>query len=164
MRQLSCFLATCLLLGMAAPAVWAADEPAKEAAEKKAEPKGKVEGEKKAEAPKEEVKKEAEAAKPAETAPAAKTETKPAATQSEAKPEAPKPATYTVKADLFRIALELDGVFVAGTMTEVDLRPDSWQAFKVIKAVEHGEEVKKGDVLVEFETDKIDEAIADQEM
>ena len=68
-----------------------------------------------------------------------------------------------MKADLLKIDIDLEGVFVSQTMTPVDLRPESWSSFKVVEAVEHGEEVEKGDVLVEFKTDKIDEAIADQE-
>ncbi len=169
MRQLSYFLAAWLLFSLA-PSVWSAEEPAKEdakkpAAAKKAEPAKKAEAKEKAEAPKEEeAKEEAEPVKPEETQPAAKPEAKPAESKPEAKPEPSAPATYTVKADMLKIDLELDGVFVAQTMTEVNLRPESWASFKVVKAVEHGEQVEKGDVLVEFETDKIDEAIADQEL
>lgn len=168
MRHLSYIVALLFLFTIAAPSVWAAEGPAekpdkKPAAAKKAKPE-KKEGEKKKEPAKEtkadekpEPEKSAEA-KPAETKPAEKPEAKPA----ESKPAA-KPATYTVKADLLKIDLELEGVFVAQTMTPVELRPESWSSFKVVKAVEHGEQVEKGDVLVEFETDKIDEAIADQE-
>ncbi len=166
MKRLSYLLASVVLLAVAAPGVWAADEPAKKpAAEKKAEPEAKAPAEKEAApAKKEEAEKKAE---PAEAKPAAKPETKPAE-KAEAKPaeskSAEKPATHTVKADMLKIDLELDGVFVAQNMTLVELRPESWSTFKVVKAVDHGVRVEKGDVLVEFETDKIDEAIADQEM
>ena len=34
-------------------------------------------------------------------------------------------------------------------------------SFTVVEAVEHGARVKKGDVLVEFDSEKIDKAIAD---
>ena len=169
MRQFLYFVAAWLLLSFAAPSVWAAEEPAKETAkkpvaEKKTETEKQVEADEKAEVQKQdEAKKEVAAAKPAETEPAVKPEAKPAESKPEAKPEPPKPATYTVKADMLKIDLELEGVFVAQTMTEVELRPDTWSNFKVVKAVDHGEQVEKGDVLVEFETDKIDEAIADQE-
>ncbi len=168
MRQFAYFLAVWLLLSLAAPSVWAAEEPAKEAAkkpaaQKKADSKPKAPAAQKA-PKKEETSQEAEPAKPAETEPAGKPEAKPAETKPEAKPETPKPATCTVKADMLKIDLELEGVFVAQAMTGVELRPEIWSNFKVIKAVEHGEQVEKGDTLVEFETDKIDEAIADQEM
>jgi HlyD family secretion protein len=168
MRHLSYFVASLLLLSIAAPSVWAAEEPAKKpvkkpAAEKKAEPEKKVEAEKKAEPAKEEAEKKAEPAKPAEPKPAAKPEAKPAESKPAAKPEPAKPATHTVKTDTLKIDLELDGVFVAQTMTPVELRPEGWTSFKVVEAVQHGEQVEKGDVLIEFETDKIDQAIADQE-
>ncbi|NLS97206.1 MAG: HlyD family efflux transporter periplasmic adaptor subunit [Planctomycetaceae bacterium] len=169
MKRLSYLLASLVLLAVAAPGVWAADEPAKEpakkpAAEKKAEPEAKAPAEKEvAPAKKEEAEKKAE---PAEAKPAAKPETKPAE-KAEAKPAESKAEekkeTYTVKADMLKIDLELDGVFVAQNMTNVELRPESWSSFKVVNAVEHGTQVEKGDILVEFETDKIDEAIADQE-
>ncbi len=168
MRSLSYFAASLFLLTIMAPTVWAAEEPKKEAvkkpaAEKQAEPEKKVEAEKKAEPAKKEEPKEKAEAKPAETKPTAKPESKPAESKPAAKPAESKPATHTVKAGLLKIDLELSGVFVAQTMNLVELRPKSWSTFKVVKAVEHGEEVEKGDVLVEFETDKIDEAIADQE-
>ncbi len=165
MRRLSYFVIAMLVLVIAAPSVWAAEEPAKEtpkkpAAEKKSEPKA---AEKTEPAKKKESEKKAEPAKPAEAKPEAKAEKKPAEAKPAPKSEPPKPATYTVKADMLKIDLELDGTFVAQKMTEVELRPESWSTFKVVKAVEHGQQVEKGDVLVEFETDKIDEAIADQE-
>ncbi|MDD4267216.1 MAG: HlyD family efflux transporter periplasmic adaptor subunit [Pirellulaceae bacterium] len=156
MRHVSYFVACWALLAIAASGAWGADEPAKDkvdaaAAEKKTEPEKKAEAEKKAEP-----EKKAEEAKPAEK-PAevpAKTETKPA----EAKPK-----LDTVKAEMFKIDLVLDGTFVAQTMTPVELKPESWTTFKVVKAVAHGTQVRKGEVLVEFESDKLEEAIADQE-
>ena len=165
MRRLSYFVIVMLVLVIAAPSVWAAEEPAKETpkkpvAEEKSEPKVAEKGEP---AKKEESEPKAEPAKPVEAKPEVKSEKKPAEAKAAPKAEAPKPATYTVKADMLKIDLELDGTFVAQKMTEVELRPESWSTFKVIKAVEHGQQVEKGDVLVEFETDKIDEAIADQE-
>lgn len=169
MTRFAYFVASLLLLSIAASSSWAAEQPAKKtakkpAAAKKAEPQKEEEAEKKAEpAKQEEAEKEAETAKPAETKPATKPEAKPAESKPDAKPASSEPATHTVKADLLKIDLELDGVFVAQTMTLVELRPESWSSFKVVEAVEHGEQVEKGDVLVEFETDKIDEAIADQE-
>lgn len=156
MRQLSYLFVSLMILVIAAPLARAAEEPAKDsakkpAAEKKAEPKEKAEAEKKEEAAKKaEPEKKTEPAKPAEA-------------KTEEKPETSKLKTHTVDADMLRIELELDGVFTAQTMTPLELRPESWSSFKVVKAVEHGEHVEKGDVLVEFETDKIDEAIADRE-
>ena len=46
-------------------------------------------------------------------------------------------------------------------MSEIIFHPEEWAAFTVVQAVEHGSRVKKGDVLVEFDSEKIDKAIAD---
>ncbi|MGI6418993.1 MAG: HlyD family efflux transporter periplasmic adaptor subunit [Thermoguttaceae bacterium] len=165
MRYVSYFVACWVLLAIAASGVRAADEPAKDkaaaaAVEKKVEPEKKAEPAKKAEP-----EKKAEEAKPAEKL-AEKPAESPAKTEvkaAEAKPAEAKPQLHTVKAEMFKIDLVLDGTFVAQTMTPVELKPDSWATFKVLKAVEHGTQVRKGEVLVEFESDKIQEAIADQE-
>jgi len=72
-----------------------------------------------------------------------------------------KPDTHTVKKEPFKIEVELDGVFESATMHEVILRPDQWTSFRVLSAVEHGKRVKRGDLLVTLDTEKIDQAIAD---
>ena len=77
------------------------------------------------------------------------------------KPAAPKPAIHTVEKELLKIEVTLDGVFEAQQMTELVLRPEAWAAFKVLKAVEHGTRVKRGDLLVALDLEKIDRAIAD---
>jgi HlyD family secretion protein len=167
MRNLSYIFALLFLFTIMSPSAWAAEEPAKKGAKKPATEK-KVKPEKK-EVKKEKSAKEAkpekkvEPEKSAVAKPAAKSEEKPAESKPAAESEPPKPETHTVKADMLKIDLELEGVFVAQKMTPVELRPESWSTFKVVEAVEHGAEVEKGDVLVEFETDKIDDAIADQE-
>ncbi len=78
------------------------------------------------------------------------------------KPEPPK--THTVKHDLMKIVVELDGVFVARRMTEVALQPKIFSSFKVLSAVEHGAEVSKGDQLVKLDLTDIDREIADLEL
>ncbi len=67
--------------------------------------------------------------------------------------------THTVKAGLFRIETELDGVLEAFQMTPISLRPEVFKSLEVIKAVPHGAEVKKGEQLVWFETKDLDEQI-----
>lgn len=124
-------------------------KPAKEKAEPAAEESEK-EAAKKPEADAEKAK-AAEEAKPSEA--------KPTPT---AKPAAPTPATHTVKAGLLKIDVSLKGNFEPQSMKEIVIRPKAWSTFKVLKAVKHGAEVERGDVLVELEMEDIDEAIADQ--
>jgi len=77
------------------------------------------------------------------------------------KPEPAKPDAYTVKKEPLRIELGLDGVFEAAKATGISLRPEAWSTLKVLKAVEHGTVVEKGDLLLALELEKIDQAIAD---
>ena len=74
------------------------------------------------------------------------------------------PETHTVKHDLMKVVVELDGVFVARRMTEVVLQPKIFSSFKVLGAVEHGAEVSKGDQLVKLDLTDIDREIADLEL
>jgi len=70
-------------------------------------------------------------------------------------------ATYKVKKELLKIEVSLKGVFEAERMTEIALRSEQWAAFEVVQAVEHGAAVKRGDVLLRFDPEKIDDEIAD---
>jgi multidrug efflux pump subunit AcrA (membrane-fusion protein) len=79
-----------------------------------------------------------------------------------------KGATYKVERTPFKVDLELKGTFEAEEMKEIFLSPRAWIAgimpnapITVVKAVEHGTMVKRGDVLVELDLDKIDLAIKD---
>jgi HlyD family secretion protein len=76
-----------------------------------------------------------------------------------------KPATVKVEKGPLRIDVALSGVFESTRMTEISIRPRAW-AFPLIveRAIELGTPVKKGDVLVEFDYDKIDKAIKDTEV
>jgi multidrug efflux pump subunit AcrA (membrane-fusion protein) len=86
-------------------------------------------------------------------------------------PKADKPAgagTAKVDKGLFQATVTLKGIFTATQMSEVVLRPEAWaqmpgQGFNVLTAVEPGTKVKKGDVIVTLQTDKIDRAIRDLE-
>ena len=132
----------------------AAEKPAAEAKKTDAPPEKKP-VQKKEEPKPEEKPKPAEEQKPA--APAQKS------AAPAAKPAPSSPPTHTVKAEPFRIEISLDGTFVAQKMTEIVLKPDTWSTFKVEEAVEHGETVSRGDVLVKFDPKAIDEAVADGE-
>jgi multidrug resistance efflux pump len=76
-------------------------------------------------------------------------------------PASASPPTQKVKRELLKVELTLKGVFEAKTMTEVVLRPEVWSGLEVVKAVEHGQAVKRGDLLVQCDLTKIDEEIAD---
>jgi HlyD family secretion protein len=139
-------------------AAMASPSPAAEskAAEKAKEPE-KAKGAE--EAKKAEKAKQAERAKKAEKA---KEPEKAKGTEEAKKPAAPKPATHTVKKEPLKIEVTLDGVFEAQKMAEISLDPEVWTMLTVLSAVEHGTQVKQGDVLVSLDREKIDRAIADQ--
>lgn len=67
--------------------------------------------------------------------------------------------TYTVKKAPLKIEVSLDGYFEARDRHEVDIRTKVWSDLEVVKAVEHGAHVKRGDPLVKLNMEKIDEAI-----
>ena len=69
-------------------------------------------------------------------------------------PPAETPATHKVKRELFKIELALKGIFEADKAAEIVLRPEVWSSLEVAKAVEHGQAVKRGDLLVECDLDK----------
>jgi len=69
---------------------------------------------------------------------------------------------HKVERKPMKIEAELDSVFVASVMEEVALRPEKWSQFKVLDAVEHGTHVKKGDVLIRFDDEKLEKELADQ--
>jgi RND family efflux transporter MFP subunit len=85
--------------------------------------------------------------------PAAPTETAPAA----AAPAAP--ATHQVIAEPLRIELKVDGVFECTQAAEIILRPKAWSALTVKMAAAHGQRVKKGDTVLQLESDKLEQQI-----
>ncbi len=76
--------------------------------------------------------------------------------------EKKKPKPFKVKRKPLKIEVKLDGFFVADQMEEIALRPEVWTRFKVLEAVEHGTPVKKGEVLVRFDDEKIEEELSDE--
>jgi HlyD family secretion protein len=100
-------------------------------------------------------------AKPAKEEPAPAAAAKPAKEEPAAKPATPPAPTHTVKREPIKIQFELEGTFESRNMTEIILRPEEWSAYTVLEAVEHGSRVKKGDMLIKFDPEKIDKAIAD---
>ncbi len=87
---------------------------------------------------------------------------KPDAVSSTAAATRGKPATAKVEKGPFKFEVTLSGVFEAQRMTEVSIRPKAWTMPLVVeRAIELGAPVKKGDILVEFDREKIDKLIED---
>src|SRR5207253_5896965 len=88
------------------------------------------------------------------------------AKKSEA-PKAAKPPTYKVEKGPFRIDLSLRGVFETPAMTEVMAHFEAWNPplapVTVVSAAEPGTQVKKGDILLKLDTERIDKYIRDLE-
>ncbi len=97
-------------------------------------------------------------AKPEEK-PAAKDDKKPAA-----KPEVKKRKTLKVEPKRLKVVVPVDGTFVARKMEEVALRPKAWAEFEIEDVIEHGAKVHKGQRLIKFDDDKINDAIQDLEL
>ncbi len=73
-----------------------------------------------------------------------------------------KPATCKVEKGPIRVTTTLKGIVESERMDEVAINLEaSTLSLTVVKAVEHGTAVKKGDVLVELDLEKIDQAIKD---
>ncbi len=74
-------------------------------------------------------------------------------------PAPPKSETIKIKPAPFKIELKLPGVFEAVGMTEISFKGKSGASLTVLKAVEHGTRVSKGDVLVTPKLEKFDKAL-----
>jgi multidrug resistance efflux pump len=83
---------------------------------------------------------------------------------ADAKSAAKKRKTHKLEPKRLKIDITLDGTFVARKMEEVALRPETWTNYEIEEVVEHGAKVRKGETLIEFDSEKIDEAIADLEL
>lgn len=63
-----------------------------------------------------------------------------------------------------KIEVEVSGVFVADDKDEIAMEPSKYRGDLIVtKILPEGSEVKKGDVLMEFDTDKLDEALEEAE-
>lgn len=100
-------------------------------------------------------------AAPAGAEPAAsQPETPPAA--EPAKPETPP--SHTVQRQPLKISMDVDGLFQARSTAEIMLRFEEYTpspALIVESAVKHGAKVKKGDVLLKLDSEKLDRQIDD---
>ena len=66
-----------------------------------------------------------------------------------------------VKKEAFKIEVTVDGIFEAARMTEISIEPKAWTTLTLLNAVEHGTTVKRGDLLIALDLEKIDRAIGD---
>lgn len=80
-------------------------------------------------------------------------------------PEAPKPpATVTAEKGRFEVVLEVKGDFEPVDAQLVQVKPEQWaQPLEITRVLPHGSRVAAGDPIVEFDTDKLDRALADLE-
>ncbi len=76
----------------------------------------------------------------------------------------PERKTHTVKATPLKITTDVEGVFVARETAEIALRPEEWSDFEIVEIVPHGQTVSKGEVLVKFDAEKLNEQIEELEL
>jgi multidrug efflux pump subunit AcrA (membrane-fusion protein) len=88
----------------------------------------------------------------------------PAGEEGDASKPAKKPALHRVGRKDLKVQATLDGVIAAEESEVVAVRPEVWTTFRVVKAVPHGTQVHQGDVLVEFDDEKLEEALAKAEI
>jgi RND family efflux transporter MFP subunit len=53
---------------------------------------------------------------------------------------------------------------VASKTEEVVFRPEAWTDYEIVEVVEHGKKVRKGETLFKFDSEKLNEAIADLDL
>lgn len=72
--------------------------------------------------------------------------------------------TAKVTQEDLKIEVELTGVFVADDKDEIAMEPTKYRGDLIVtKILPEGAEVKQGDVLMEFDTNKLDEALEEAE-
>ncbi|HYE31989.1 MAG TPA: hypothetical protein VEH27_11205 [Methylomirabilota bacterium] len=59
--------------------------------------------------------------------------------------------------------VKVDGIFEAGEMAPIKVGPKVWADLTIVEATQHGATVKKGEKLVKFDLEKIQEQITDLE-
>lgn len=84
----------------------------------------------------------------------------------EEKKEAKKPdgaPVHEVKAERFKSTVKLKATFESPRLKEIIVEPEEWKELTVRKVVPHGKRVKKGEVILAFETKALKEKIAESE-
>ena len=72
-----------------------------------------------------------------------------------------KPATHKAAKGALQTEVTLDAVFESMKMEPLQLEPKVWTDLTVVDVVAHGSKVKKGDVLLRLEMDKLEEQITE---
>ena len=86
-----------------------------------------------------------------------KSDEKPKESKKEAEGKA---KTHEAKREALYVKLNLEGVFESARMSEVSVNTKSWAELTVLEAKPQGAVVKKGEQLVKFDFEKIDEKIS----
>jgi multidrug resistance efflux pump len=96
--------------------------------------------------------------------PADEAAAQPAPDRAAAAPE-PKPPVHKVEKAPFKTEASLKGIFETPSGTEIVVRTEAWAPNPLVvqKAVLHGALVRKGDMLIELDLEKINQAIKDLE-
>ncbi len=71
------------------------------------------------------------------------------------------PVPHKITRGEFELKVELDGVFQSVQETPLSVAPEAWSDLTVVDVVAHGTQVKKGEVLLRFDTAKLKEEIAE---
>jgi len=74
---------------------------------------------------------------------------------------APPKDVHTVKAGAFSVDVKIAGAFGPANSRTIKLRPKVWTDLTVKSVLPHGAEVGKDAVIIEFETEKLDQRIVD---
>lgn len=67
---------------------------------------------------------------------------------------------FTVEEKPFKIETTLNAVFLPTQSQPISIKPDAWSDFAIISLAAQGSQVKKGDVLIGIDTEKLDKHIA----
>ena len=70
-------------------------------------------------------------------------------------------AEYKLEAKPFRVRHHLKAVALPETAMPLKLNAKTWSAFEIVSLVDHGTKVRKGDVMVGFKRDGIEQKMAD---
>ena len=83
----------------------------------------------------------------------------PATGQEKDSPDKKKVETLEIEKKPFEKKTNLSGMVTSAKATPIAIHLEEWSNLTVLSSVEHGEKVKKGDIILELETDDLEEKI-----